>query len=76
MLFAISLTAGFILFVWLVFFRFKLLKFSVAWALVSVFIFLHVMFIFMIGLRFITPASHDARVIQHTIQLVPRLTLP
>lgn len=76
MLFAISLTAGFILFVWLVFFRFKLLKFSVAWALVSVFIFLHVMFIFMIGLRFITPASHDARVIQHTIQLVPRLNEP
>jgi multidrug resistance efflux pump len=76
MLFAISLTAGFILFIWLVFFRVKLLKFSVAWALVSVFIFLHVLFIFMIGLRFMTPASHDARVIQHTIQLVPRLSEP
>jgi multidrug resistance efflux pump len=76
MLFAITLTAGFILFVWLVFFRFKLLKFSVAWALVSVFIFLHVLFIFLIGLRFMTPASHDARVIQHTIQLVPRLSEP
>src|SRR5258708_5517940 len=76
MLFAITLTAGFILFVWLVFFRFKLLKFSVAWAMVSVFIFLHVLFIFMIGLRFMTPASHDARVIQHTIQLTPRLSEP
>jgi len=76
MLFAISLTVGFILFIWLVFFRFKLLKFSVAWALVSVFIFLHVLFIFMIGLRFMTPASHDAHVIQHTIQLVPRLNEP
>jgi multidrug resistance efflux pump len=76
MLFAISLAAGFILFVWLIFFRFKLLKFSVAWALVSVFIFLHVLFIFMIGLRFMTPASHDARVIQHTIQLTPRLSEP
>lgn len=76
MLFAITLTAGFILFVWLVFFKFKLLKFSVAWAMVSVFIFLHVLFIFMIGLRFMTPASHDARVIQHTIQLTPRLSEP
>ena len=76
MLFAISLTVGFILFIWMVFFRFKLLKFSVAWALVSVFIFLHVLFIFMIGLRFMTPASHDAHVIQHTIKLVPRLNEP
>jgi multidrug resistance efflux pump len=76
MLFAITLTLGFILFVWLVFFRFKLLKFSVAWAMVSVFIFLHVLFIFMIGLRFMTPASHDARVIQNTIQLTPRLSEP
>ena len=76
MLFAITLTLGFILFVWLVFFRFKWLKFSVAWALVSVFIFLHVLFIFMIGLRFMTPASHEARVIQHTIQLTPRLSEP
>ena len=74
MLFAIALTTGFILFVWLVFFRFKWLKFSIAWAMVSVFFFLHVLFIFMIGLRFMTPASHDARVIQHTIQLTPRLS--
>ena len=76
MLFAIALTTGFILFVWLVFFKFKWLKFSAAWALVSAFIFLHVMFIFMIGLRFMTPASHDARVVQHTIQLIPRLNQP
>jgi len=76
MLFAITLTVGFILFVWLIFFKFKWLKFSAAWALVSVFIFLHVLFIFMIGLRFMTPASHDARVIQHTIQLTPRLSEP
>ncbi len=76
MLFGLLLTAGFLLFVWLVFFKFRWLKFSPAWALVSAFIFLHVLFIFMIGLRFMTPASHDARVIQHTIQLVPRLPEP
>jgi len=76
MLFGILLAAGFILFVWLVFFKFKWLKFSVAWALVSVFIFLHVLFIFMIGLRFMTPYSTVVRVIQHTIQLTPRLSEP
>ena len=76
MLFGILLAAGFILFVWLVFFKFRWLKFSVAWALVSVFIFLHVLFIFMIGLRFMTPYSTNARVIQHTIQLTPRLGEP
>jgi len=36
----------------------------------------HVMLIFLIGLRFMTPASNNAKVVQHTIQLVPRLTEP
>jgi len=60
MLFGFLLGAGFILFVWLVFFKFKWLKFSIAWALVTVFIFLHVLFIFLIGLRFVTPYSTNA----------------
>ncbi len=76
MLFAITLTLGFILFVWLVFFKFKWLKWSIAWAIVSVVIFIHVLLIFMIGLRFVTPYSADARIIQHTIQLTPRLSEP
>ena len=76
MLFAIVLTFGFILFVWLVFFKFKWLKFSPAWAIVTAFIFIHVLLIFLIGLRFMTPYTTDAKVIQHTIQLIPRLTEP
>jgi multidrug resistance efflux pump len=76
MLFAITLTIGFILFVWLVFFEFKWLKWSIAWAIVSVIVFLHVLLIFLIGLRFVTPNSTQAIVIQHTIQLIPRLTEP
>lgn len=37
---------------------------------------LHFLIIFMVGLRFVTPYSTNARVIQHTIQLVPRLSEP
>jgi multidrug resistance efflux pump len=76
MLFAIALTVGFILFVWLIFFELKWLKWSIAWAIVAFIILLHVLLIFMIGLRFVTPYSAEARAIQHTIQLVPRLTEP
>jgi multidrug resistance efflux pump len=67
---------GFMAFLWLVFFKFKWLKFSVPWALVSAFFVVHVLLIFLIGLRFMTPASNNAKVVQHTIQLVPRLSEP
>jgi multidrug resistance efflux pump len=76
------MTAGFVLLfgfaaaVWLVFFKFRWLKFSIAWGVVSLFFGLHLLLIFMIGLRFVTPESTDARVVQHTIQLVPRLPEP
>ena len=30
----------------------------------------------MIGMRFVTPASNNAKVVQHTIQITPRLTEP
>jgi multidrug resistance efflux pump len=76
MIIALLLTFGFLFFVWLVFFKFKWLKFSAAWAIVSLFIFVHVLLIFLIGLRFMTPASNNAKVVQHTIQLVPRLNEP
>jgi multidrug resistance efflux pump len=62
--------------VWLVFFKFKWIKFSIVWGVVSGWIGLHALLIFMIGLRFVTPYSADARVIQHTIQLTPRLSEP
>jgi len=61
---------------WLVFFKLKLLKLSPAWGVVSALFGLHLLLIFLIGMRFVTPYSTDARVIQHTIQLIPRLPEP
>jgi hypothetical protein len=37
---------------------------------------LRLMLIFVIGLRFVTPLSASATVVQHTIQLIPRLSGP
>jgi len=62
--------------VWLIFFKLKLLKFSITWGVVSLLVGVHILLIFVIGLRFSTPYSTDARVIQHTIQLIPRLPDP
>jgi multidrug resistance efflux pump len=76
MFLALVITFGFVFIVWLVFFRLKLLKFSIAWGVVSGLVGIHVLLIFLIGLRFATPYSTDATVIQHTIQLIPRLPDP
>jgi len=76
MIAGIVLLCGFVLIVWLVFFKFKWLKFSIAWGVVSVFFGLHLLIIFLIGLRYVTPLATDATVIQHTIQLIPRLPEP
>ncbi len=73
---AIGLIVAFVFFVWLVFFQLKWLQWSIAWAIVSLFVLVHALLIFMIGLRFVTPASTQATVIQHTIQLTPRLSEP
>jgi multidrug resistance efflux pump len=67
---------GYAVLVWLVFFYFKWLKFTIAWGVVSIFFGLHLLIIFMIGLRFVTPYSTNATMVQHTIQLTPRLSEP
>lgn len=76
MIAGLVLLFGYVVLVWLVFFRLRWLKFSIAWGVVSVFFGLHLLIIFMIGLRFVTPYATEARIIQHTIQLVPRLPDP
>lgn len=76
MLFGFVLLFGYALVVWLVFFKFKWMKFNIAWGVVSVSVGLHLLLIFMIGLRFVAPYSTDAKIIQHTIQLIPRLPEP
>ena len=72
--FVLLFAYGFI--VWLVFFKFRWLKFTIAWGFFSTFFVLHLGIIFLLGLRYVAPASTEARVIQHTIQLTPRLSEP
>ena len=73
---ALLITFLFVLFVWLVFFKFKWLKFSIGWGIVTAIFAVHIFLIFIIGLRFVTPYSSNVRVVQHTIQLIPRLPEP
>jgi multidrug resistance efflux pump len=61
---------------WLVFFKLKLLTLTPGWAIVFSFVVLHLFLVFLIGLRFVTPNSADATVVQRTIQLIPRLPEP
>jgi multidrug resistance efflux pump len=61
---------------WLVFFKLKLLRLSPGWGIVSAFFVLHLLLVFVVGLRFVTPYSANATVVQRTIQLVPRLPEP
>ncbi len=67
--FVLLFAYGFI--VWLVFFKFRWLKFTIPWGFFSTFFVLHLGIIFLIGLRFVAPTSTEARVIQRTIQLTP-----
>jgi multidrug resistance efflux pump len=76
MIIGLLIVVFYVFFIWLIFFKLRLLQFSIAWAVVSVFVGLHLLLIFVIGLRFVTPYSTDAKIIQHTIQLVPRLSEP
>jgi multidrug resistance efflux pump len=72
--FVLLFAYGFI--VWLVFFRFRWLKFTIAWGFFSIFFVVHLGIIFLLGLRYATPYATEAKMIQHTIQLVPRLPEP
>jgi multidrug resistance efflux pump len=66
--------AGFVF--WLVFLKFKWLRMTPGWVFGFSIVVLHLFLIFVIGLRFVTPNSASAVVVQHTIQLVPRLSEP
>jgi multidrug resistance efflux pump len=73
---ALLITFVFVTFIYLVFFQFKWLKFSATWGILSAFFAVHIFLIFIIGLRFVTPYSTNLKVVQYTIQLVPRLPEP
>lgn len=76
MMFAFLITFIFALVVWLVFFKFKWLRFTKAWGVLVLFFAAHLFLTFIVGLRFITPYSTNLKVVQHTIQLIPRLPEP
>ena len=76
MLIAVGIVVTYIVFVWLVFFRFRLLKFNIVWGIVGFWVGVHMLLIFLIALRFFQPFSMDGHVIRPTIQLVPRLPQP
>ena len=61
---------------WLVFFQFKLIRLTPGWGVIFGFFVVHLLLVFVIGLRFVTPNSANATVVQRTIQLVPRLPEP
>ncbi|MEX3011620.1 HlyD family secretion protein [Hoeflea sp. TYP-13] len=73
---AIGIVVAYIVFVWLVFFRFRLLKFNIVWGIVGFWVGVHLLLIFLVALRFFQPFSLDSHVVRPTIQLVPRLTQP
>lgn len=76
MLIALGLVIIYLVFVWLVFFRFKLMKFTIVWGVVGFWVGLHMFLIFIVALRFFQPYSMDGHVIRPTIQLIPRLPEP
>ena len=61
---------------WLVFLKLKLVRPTPGWVFGFSVVVLHLFLIFVIGLRFVTPQSANATVVQHTIQLIPRLSEP
>lgn len=73
---ALLITFFYAIAIYLVFFRFQLLKFNIVWGVVSFWVGFHLLLIFVVALRFFTPYSIDGHVIRQTVQLVPRLPEP
>ncbi|WP_170374944.1 HlyD family secretion protein [Ruegeria atlantica] len=73
---ALGITLFYIIFVWFIFFKAKLLKFNITWGVVSFWVGAHLLLIFLVALRFFQPFSLDSHVVRSTIQIVPRLTEP
>lgn len=76
MVVGLLITFGYLFFLWLMFFKLKLLKFTPLWAMISFWFGLHLLLLFIIAPRFFQPGSEDLRVIRHNVQLVPRLPDP
>lgn len=73
---AILILVAYAIFMWLVFYKFRWLKFNIAWGVVTFWVGVHVLFLLVVFLRFYTPFSIDGHVIRQTIQITPRLPHP
>ena len=63
-------------FIRLVFFKFKWLRFTPTWGVISAFFLLHLLIVPLVGARMQSPMTSDVRIVRHTVQLVPRLQGP
>ncbi|WP_298817318.1 efflux RND transporter periplasmic adaptor subunit [uncultured Roseibium sp.] len=73
---ALLILGVYALFAWLVFYKFRWLKFNIAWGVVTFWVGFHVLFLLVVLLRFFTPYTIDGHVIRQTIQIAPRLPHP
>lgn len=73
---ALLILGAYALFAWLVFYKFRWLKFNIAWGVVTFWVGFHVLFLLVVFLRFYTPYTIDGHVIRQTIQIAPRLPHP
>ncbi len=68
-----AITLLYLTFIWLVFFKFKWLRLTPTWGVISGFFLLHLILVPLVGTRMLSPYSTDVRVVRHTVQLLPRL---
>ncbi|MEO9530223.1 HlyD family secretion protein [Roseibium sp.] len=73
---ALLILGAYAIFMWLVFYKFRWLKFNIAWGVVSFWVGFHVLFLLVVFMRFYTPYTIDGHVIRQTIQIAPRLPHP
>ena len=73
---ALLILGFYAVFMWLVFYRFKWLKFNIAWGVVTFWVGFHVLFLLIVFLRFYTPYTIDGHVIRQTIQIAPKAAAP
>lgn len=73
---ALLILGAYGIFAWLIFYKFKLLKFNIVWGVVTFWVGFHVLFLLVVFLRFFAPYSIDGHVIRQTVQIAPRLPHP
>lgn len=73
---ALLIVAVYAIVCWVVFYKYKLLKFNIVWGVVTFWVGFHVLFLLVVFLRFFAPYTIDGHVIRQTVQIAPRLPHP